>query len=739
MIINSLLEATQKSTNTVRFDGRFTTPVRLWRKAARPEDGETVGYLELFLDRESINTNRAVVASISVTVSAHRNQPTPSPTTAVSVVNGARRSVFSNVIQSLPAQTFNSASVQAANSLMNVKLSADVLSARLSEATVQYVLPAGNTMPKDKSAFYHCIFVNRSDPGSVGEYEVIDQLVTDTSMIRLSEAGIPAFDSLPEWVFVTISSYDGKGIYLGSSSVRVNTKVLATEHDLATLRSFPQPLIGAARDITASSGDVVVTVHQSPDATRLFGIDLAPGSLLQDDGNTTSTFLGFAPPAGARVTLQSSHLAQSPGNMAIYRAVDALGRFTGTLVGGMLDTSCFQASISLSRTADGVLVELLNVPANVSFVKVYRRSFQVDDQAMNTVGEPDTLVFSQPTTGVPVDTSFVDILDQAISVVARPTYYTYYAECIDSAGNVATTRESTILVEPSFVALGLAKPVVSGLQTAYNSQTSRSSLTFQLSFDVTQDTVTTELVRILSAQGLIQYYADQIDPNQLVQMMTAKVTLLNMVSGEEVGLGAYGQGSTITANDLVPGYYRLELVTTARKAETAIDTYVATGKSTPRPGTGNTVTYQYMPAMFLNPASILDGTLAPSSSAQPNVIYQTFTGNSALVGYFVDATYIPVDLFTASKPSIVQKQTTAVAVSPVLERISWQVDKSDTTNAISHFLVHRDGRLRGIVAGSVSNNTGYVFYDTPTVAGKAGQYKVVGYLFDGTVMAGSDS
>ncbi len=702
-------------------------PVRL---AALVDDTAT---FTVFLNRESVDQATGVVASVAISCTASGSGEVFARSNVLPPGFLSSRNIAST-IQSSSTLAFGSASAYMAASLLSVKFSMEVLQSRLSAASVQYVLPK-NPNKQDKQGFYDSVFIEGKDPGSVEDYAQLNELLADTSSLTLLESKLESYSALPEWIFFKLTSYDGNGSYLGAAGVRINTKTLLQEYQITQQRTQLPPLITASSP-NSNKGTVGIVVRAEKPA-RLYSVPVEAGSLLQDTGKTNAEFIGLSQPSGVLASFRAKHLAESEDNLSIYRAMDSLGRFTGQLVGGKLNTTCNQASLSLSRTNDGILVELLNIPANISFVRIYRRSGTID-QAFNA--ETDgTLILSKQTTGSPVDVSVTDLLDQSISVVARSMYYTYYAECIDRNGNVYTTRETTILIEPSSDALGFAKPTVSALATAFNPQTKKFSMSFQLVFEIAQDTVTTELVKVLTAQGLIQYYSDEIDPAKLTQMITAKVTLRNMVTGEETYLGVHGTGATISTADLVPGYYKLELITTIRKAETSIDSYTENGLSTPRPGTGERMTYQYYPSVSANPNGLLGGNLVPSGSVQPNTMYQMFTGNSGLIGYFVDATYIPVDLFAATKPSIVQKQTAAVAISPVLVRVSWQIDKADSASSISHFMIYRSGQLRGIMAGSASNNTTYVFYDTPEASAPAERYKIVGFLFDGTVVAGSDT
>lgn len=724
----------------VQFDRRFTTPVRFSKLAASNlSPTAQQAFIGLFLDPDSVFSGVAEsgIASLMITV-------TPSSTgveagigdVSLPALSSRRSGSISQAIQGAPVGAFRAASRLSASSLLTVNMSMETVRSSITTAYAQYVLPLTHEaarLPTTKEGFYDAVFVRRQDPGSVSSFETVSGPVSDSYLLELVGTSIEDVDSLPEWVFVTITSYDGNGVFIGKSAVRVNTRLMRSEHDITAKRSILPPVITAGND---RKGNVTANVvSQDGVAAKLYTTNIAAGSLLQDTGTTESTFLGMVPGNVSKVSgLVSAHLAQSSENLAIYRAVDSLGRFTGTLLGGELNLTCTQASLSLSRTNDGVLIQLLNVPANTSFVKIYRYSNTIDQEFGEQEG---TLVLSQPTTGTPVDVSLTDRLEQSISVVARPVYHTYYAECTDNKGNVTTTRNATILIDPSSGALGFAKPTVTGLINTYSPQSNSFTLTFQLGFDVAQETTTTELVKVLTAQGLIQYYGSDIDPNKLTEMMTAKVTLRNMTTGEEAGLGVYGKDATVNATDLSPGYYSVELITTVRKPETSIDTYSAIGYSTPRPGNSDKKQFQYLPAVSINPAGLLNGALVPSGSARPNLDYQKYTGASAITGYFVDATYIPVDMFAATKPSIVQKQMQAVAVTPVLEKVSWQVDKSTTTGAISHFVVRRKNQIRGIIAGNATT-TLFTFHDTPESATENGQYAVTGYLFDGTVMAGSD-
>ncbi len=724
MIINSL-SRNNSNEGIIRFDERFTTPVIL----SRIEDG--TGYLALFMNRASV-TNSNDIASVTVTVA----QITSGISSQLALL-GSRQSI-SQLIQTAQSQTFQTASSVSANNLLTVKLSIETLRANLGTMYSEYVVPdAALTLLKTKSTFFEDIFLRRNDPGTVGSAR-IGAPVDDTAMIVLNQAGIAEIASSTgsEWYLVTINSYNGNGIFVGKDVVRVSKKTLLLEHEITKKRAQLPPSLSAHRQ---ENPGVVSLAVRSEASTKIFNIDLNPGSLLQDTGGNSAVYAGQSyANSNTATVIASNHLAQSSENVAIYRAVDSLGRFAGAVVGGMMSTTCVQASLSLSRTDDGVLIELLNVPANVSCVNIYRYSNTIDQE----FGEQtSTLLLSQQTTGTPIDVSMTDRLDQSISTVARSMYYTYYAVCTDTRGNQTRTRNSTILIDPSSVAIGFAKPVVDGLATQYVQQNNTFNLSFELGFDIAQETVTSELVKILTAQGLIQYYSSDIDPKQLAQLVTAKTTLRNMVTGEEIFLGVYGQGSTVTYSGLQPSYYKLEMITTVRNPQTSIDAYVATGYSTPRPGSSFTIPFQYTPATTLNPTALLTGTLAPSSGSNvvPTKTYERYTGNSALVGFFVDATYVPIDLMTASKPVISQKQSTGVFVTPTLEKITWQIDKPNVANSISHFVVWRDGKLRAVIAGSSASNGVYSFYDTPATAKINGVYGVVGWLLDGTVLAGSDT
>lgn len=725
MIINSL-SRTNSGEGIIRFDERFTTPVTLNRIAL---DG--TGYLSLFMNRASV-ADSSDVASVTVTVA----QATPGNSNQLAVL-GSRQSI-SELIQTTQSQTFRAASSISANNLLTVKLSVETLRANMGTVYIEYVVPHEiSTLLKTKSVFYEDIFLRKTDPGAVGSVR-IGTPVDDTAMIVLNQAGVSQIASSTgsEWYLVTISSYNGSGIFVGKDVVRVSKKTLLLEHEITKKRAQLPPALSAQQQINPG---VVSLAVRSEATTKLFNIDLNPGSLLQDTGGNSVVYAGQSyANSNTATVIASNHLAQSSENVAIYRAVDSLGRFAGAVVGGMMSTTCVQASLSLSRTDDGVLIELLNVPANVSGVKIYRYSNTIDQEFGEQVG---TLLLSQQTTGTPIDVSITDRLDQSISTVARSMYYTYYAVCIDIKGNQTQTRNATILIDPSSVAIGFAKPVVDGLTTQYVQQSNTFNLSFELSFDITQETATSELVKILTAQGLIQYYSSDIDPKQLAQLVTAKTTLRNMVTGEEIFLGVYGQGSTVTYSGLQPSYYKLELITTVRNPQTSVDAYVATGYSTPRPGNSFATPFQYSPAITLNPTALLTGTVVPSSGSNtvPTKTYERYTGNSALVGFFVDATYVPIDLMAASKPVITQKQLTGVFVTPTLEKITWQIDKPNVANSISHFVVWRDGKPRAVIAGSSASNGVYSFYDTPVTAKTNGTYGVVGWLLDGTVLAGSDT
>lgn len=728
MIISKLPPSTVKASSPIQFDERYVAPVRI---ASLVEDTAT---FVVFLSRESVERSNGTVSSITISCTERSAGESVGEPLRLGELGLVPRSL-SNTIQSTSALAFGSAAAYAASDLIAVKLSMEVLQGRLEAVMARYVLPKPIRSQDglSKQDFYDMVFVSGKDPGSFLDYETKADLIDTTYALTLTEGKIENYSTLPEWVFFKLTSYDSSGVYAGTASVRINTKTLIQEYRIVQQRSQPPPILTVSQPDSSGLINLVVLAEKP---AKLYSVAIEPGSLLQDTGKVYSEFIGMSQTGGAIAGFRSKHLAESSANLSIYRAVDSLGRFTGQIVGGKLNSTCSQASLSMSRTNDGILVELLNVPANTSFVRIYRKSNTIDQ--VFDIGLAGTLILSKQTTGTPVDISVTDTLDQSISVVARPIYYTYYAECIDNNGNVLKTRESTLLIEPSSAALGFAKPTVSGLSTIFNPQTKKFEMTFQLGFDIAQDTVTTELVKVLAAQGLIQYYSDEIDPAKLTEMITAKATLRNMVTGEETFLGIHGINAIVAAGDLTPGYYKLELITTIRKAETAIDTYVLTGRSTPRPGTGAMMTYQYRPAVSANPSGLLGGNLVPSDSNQPNAAYQMFTGNSSLIGYFVDATYVPIDLFTSQKPSIVQKQTIASAVSPILEKITWLIDKSDSASSISHFMIYRSGVLRGVVAGNASNNTTYVFYDTPSALASPGQYRVVGYLFDGTIVAGSD-
>lgn len=740
MIINSITTRNQSNERIVRFDDRFTTPARFHRIL------DNTGYLSLFLSRSSVLEANDIIASVAISVSpmvATASQQPPVQRPGLGLLandnSATRQSGIVATIQGMASQRFRAASLVAASSIMTAKMSIDTVRANLTVAYDEYVLPQvtehGSVATPTPSQYYDTLFVERLDPGSVTS-RAVGGRVEDTALLTIDDASISGVNILPEWLLITLTSYDGNGVYVGKDAVRVATRTLLLEHDTALRRKQRPPTVTAQLSYE-NPGQITLAVV-AEGATKLYSTDLDPGSVLQDSGKTVSQLVGAAPGNGTALALFSNHLAQSNENASIYRAVDSLGRFAGVLLGGQLSTSCVQASLSLSRTSDGVLVEMLNIPPSIAYVKIFRRANTVDQ--LFDSSRPDSLVFSEQTTGLPIDLSFTDRLEQSVSNVARPTNCTYYAVCTDNKGNETKTRESTILLDPSSGAVGFAKPVVTGLTTRFVQASNTFDVSFQLTFDITQETTTADLLKILTAQGIVQYYSDDIDPARLAELVTAKVVLRNMISGQEINLGIHGQNALVTASGLTPSYYKLEMITTIRKPETSIDSFVATGFSTPRAGLGNAATYQYRPSVTMNPAGILNGTIVPSGSKdQPNAAYEKYTGDSALVGFFVDATYLPLDLLAASKPTIVQKQMTGVPVTPALERVSWQIDKPTAASSISHFTVWRSGELRGVIAGAATNNGTYSFFDTPATAAANGQYQVFGWLFDGTVMAGSDT
>lgn len=533
----------------------------------------------------------------------------------------------------------------------------------------------GSTAEKLRGVLLSDNATNSSRPLPVVEWYSVSRSDTITVPVFIS---VPASLILQNDFWVLFTVLDDKG-----SMIQEFAKLVHHRNAVATFtKPTVPPSIEALRE---ASGAVRLSVQQlDPHAT---GFNLY--RVVYNGSNAAAAvqqeFVGSygLDPGETKVI----RLMPDKVGMTLFRAVASTSDLTCSdfssavidVMPGMPATSF--CNVQTRYEGSGLSVLISEIPNYVAFVKLYKA-----DITNGPVESEDVLLETLFVGGSAAGSSF-SYLDTGVVNESR---YRYSCSFLDVNGQELPTSGLTEVYyrrpTVSYTTVAVDQPTITNTAGAFD-------VSFRVSYTVSdrlEDTVS----RLLSNQGLAQYYGADINRDRLKDLLVTKVELKDLTTNDLAFLGytdgQFTQSTTGYGLLTKPGKYRYVLTTFVRPPVSLLEGVKKTANSTPRPSaTGAPKTYTYSPFNLNNPFGLQTGTNPKTSG---NEFISLYGMSQFEFGAITDITEVAVNL-TPPVP-VVANLRAHLANSKSVE-LTWSL--SGAQDEVSHFIIRRENAQTGKV------------------------------------------